>query len=71
MFQFGGGLEHCLGWLSPQKAPVATGLNGSQGPSLWGGRGDMPPQLLDRGHNIFCTPQQFVIKSNVFVQISW
>jgi len=42
------------------------------GTEFMGGRGDMSPQLLDSlGHTIFCPPQHFVIKSNVFVQISW
>jgi len=55
---------------------ICFGENGylrlSQGPSLWEDGGDMSPQLLDRGgHNIFCPPQHFVIKSNVVVQISW
>jgi len=37
-----------------------------------GDGGDMSPQCLDRGgHDIFCLPQHFVIKSNVSVQISW
>jgi len=32
----------------------------------------MSPQLFDRGeHNIFCPPQNFVMKSYEVVQISW
>jgi len=32
----------------------------------------MSPPLLNKGeHNIFCTPQCFVIKNNVVVQILW
>ena len=34
--------------------------------------GDLSPPTFGRGgHNIFCHPQYFVIKSNVVVQISW
>ena len=34
----------------------------------WGGH--IPPTFGQGGHNIFCPPQHFEIKSNVFVQIS-
>ena len=33
--------------------------------------GTRPPNFWTGGHNIFCPPQYFVIKSDVFVQISW
>jgi len=43
-----------------------------QGPSLRGGRGTCLPNVwTEGGHNIFCPPQHFVMKSNVVVQISW
>jgi len=35
-----------------------------------GGRGEhVPPTFGQGGHNIFCFPQHFVMKSNVVVQI--